>query len=102
MTASAPPVRHGRWWTRVVMVLLICITVPVTPQLRALFPVEQTLMLLASLIAVCMVIGWRQGGSPWRALFWLVVAAAMIAWPGPPAIASYGLVERGWTFESGN
>ena len=102
MTASASPVRHRRWWVRIVMVLLICIAVPVTPQLRALFPVEQGLMLLVALIAASMVVGWRQGGSPWRALIWVILAAVMLAWPRPPAIASYGLIERGWALESGS
>jgi hypothetical protein len=82
------------------MVLVICIAVPVTPQLRALLPVEQTMLLLTSLIAVCMVLGWRQGGSPWKALFWVLLAIVMVAWQRPPTVASYGLLERGWAFES--
>lgn len=84
------------------MVLIICIAVPVTPQLRALLPVEQTLLLLVALIAACMVVGWRQGGSIWRAIAWVALAAALIAWPWPPALGSYGLVERGWAIETGN
>src|SRR6476619_8173330 len=100
MTASVTPTRPGRWWTRILMVLVICIAVPVTPQLRALLPLEQTLMLLTSLIAACMVVGWRQGGSPWRALFWVALAIIMVAYQKPPAIASIGLIERGFAFES--
>jgi hypothetical protein len=102
MTASVTPQRRRRWWTRILMVLVFCIAVPVTPQLRALLPVEQTLMLLTSLIAVCMVLGWRQGGSPWKALAWVLLALVMVAWRTPPSIASYGVIERGWAFESNN
>jgi hypothetical protein len=84
------------------MVLVICIAVPMTPQLRALLPVEQTLLLLTSLIAACMVVGWRQGGSVWKALFWVLLAIVMIAWQRPPAMAAQGLIERGWAFNTHN
>ena len=84
------------------MVLLICIAVPMTPQMRALFPIEQTLMLLTSLVAACMVVGWRQGGSLWRALFWVALALVMLAYKQPPSVTSIGLIERGFAFESGN
>lgn len=102
MTDGVAPYLRYRWWIRTLMVLVICIVVPVTPQLRALVPIEQTLMLLVSLIAACAVIGWRQGGSPWRALFWVALAVIMVAYQKPPAAASYGLVERGFAFESAN
>ena len=102
MTASVTPHRPGRWWVRMVMVLLVCVLVPATPQLRALFPIEQTLLLLTSLIAACMVVGWRQGGSPWRALFWVALAVVMLAYRQPPAVASYGMIERDFAFESRN
>jgi len=102
MTASVTPHRPLRWWVRMVMVLLICLIVPVTPQLRASFPVEQTLLLLTSLMAACMVVGWRQGGSLWRALFWVALALVTLAYRQPPADAVYGLIERGFAFESGS
>jgi hypothetical protein len=102
MTAGATLTPRRRWWVRIVMVLVICIAVPVTPQLRALFPLEQALMLLVVMIATCMVVGWRQGGSLFRALIWVAIAIAMIAWPRSPAVASYGLFERGWSFETGS
>ena len=102
MTVSAAPVRPRRWWTRVTIVLLLCVAVPVTPQLRALLPLEQTLMLLVALMAACMVVGWRQGGSAWRAIAWVAVATALIAWPWPGAQGSFGLVERGWAIGTGN
>lgn len=102
MTASASPVRPRRWWTRIVMVLVICIIVPMTPQARGLLPVEQTLMLLVALIAACAVVGWRQGGSKWLALGWVIAAAAMIAWPRAPEITSLGVIERGWAVEPGS
>ncbi|HVD62320.1 MAG TPA: hypothetical protein VNC11_15725 [Gemmatimonadaceae bacterium] len=102
MTDGVAPFRRYRWWTRIVMVLVICIAAPVTPQLRALLPIEQTLMLLTSLIAACMIVGWRQGGSPWRALFWVTLAIIMVAYQKPPSVASIGLIERGFAFESNN
>jgi hypothetical protein len=85
-----------------VMVLVLCIFVPTVPQLRALFPIEQALLLLVPLIAACAVIGWRQGGSPWLALFWVVLAVIMLAYRQPPTIASYGMVERSWAFQANN
>ncbi|HUQ19784.1 MAG TPA: hypothetical protein VM099_09250 [Gemmatimonadaceae bacterium] len=102
MTASVPPYVRYRWWTRMVMVLLICIVVPITPQLRALVPIEQTMLLLVTLIAACAVIGWRQGGSPWRALFWVAIAVVMVAYRKPPSPTGYGWIERDWAFQANN
>jgi hypothetical protein len=81
------------------MVLVICIIVPITPQARGLLPVEQTLMLVVALIASCAVVGWRNGGSPWLALGWVLAAAAMIAWPRPAAMSTFGVIERGWAVD---
>lgn len=84
------------------MVLVLWILAPVAPQLRALLPVEQSVLLLVALLAACSVVGWRQGGSPWLALFFVVAAVAMVVWPRHPAAGPVGFFERGWAFDSGN
>src|SRR5260221_12432163 len=99
MAATASPFWRHRYWTRIGMVLVLWILAPVAPQLRALLPVEQSVMLLAALLAACSVVGWRQGGSPWLALFFVVGVGPVVAGPRHPSAGPIGFFERGRAFK---
>jgi hypothetical protein len=107
-TVAAAP-RKGSW-RRLALATVLFLAVPLIPQLRVMLPIEQTAMLLVAVIASCMIVGWRQGGKASLAIVWLVLAAALLAWPasslGEPgfgarglAVAgdSYATLARGWT-----
>jgi hypothetical protein len=84
------------------MVLVLCVLAPVTPQLRALLPVEQSLLLLVTLLAACSIVAWRQGASPWFALVFVVLGIAMLLWRRQPEAGAFGFFERGWAFDTGS
>lgn len=108
-TVAAVP-RKGRW-RRLALASVLFLAVPLIPQLRVMLPIEQTAMLLVAVIASCMIVGWRQGGKASLAIIWLVLAAALLAWPAASpgdagsgargwAVAgtnSYATLARGWT-----
>ncbi|HEY7878716.1 MAG TPA: hypothetical protein VIC55_10845, partial [Gemmatimonadaceae bacterium] len=71
--------------------------IPRVPGLSSLVPVVDTLVLLVPALAACCVVGWFAGGSPWMALTWSALAAAVLVLPAPPATnAPYYALARGW------
>jgi hypothetical protein len=65
------------------------------PQLRAVVPIEQTLLLLTPALAVCAWLGWRVGGRLWFAIAWTVITVWVLSRPlaGGGAYAAFA---RGW------
>jgi Predicted membrane protein (DUF2232) len=102
MTASGTAVPQKKTWRRLVVALVFFLAVPLIPQLRVVFPLEQTLMLLVAMVASCAVIGWRQGGRLSATLTWLLLAVALLAWPSLPPGAQYVALARGWLVPSGS
>jgi hypothetical protein len=98
-TAAAP---RKRAWRRLALGLLLFLAVPLIPQLRVMLPIEQTAMLLVAVVASCMIIGWRQGGKASLAIIWLVLAAAVMAWPAALPAGASGSFERSWAVTSAN
>jgi len=92
-TAEGAPRERG--WLRLLPPLAVFLFVPAIPQLRVLVPIEQTLMLLAPILAVGTWVGWRRGGPLWLALLWTVVAGWVISRPLPGS-ESYVAFARGW------
>jgi hypothetical protein len=69
--------------------------VPSIPQVRALVPIEQALLLFVPALAACALVGWWAGGRAFLALAWVALAAVMtLVTPGEPS-AFYNLA-RGW------
>lgn len=102
MTASAAAVPRKKSWRRLVVALVVFLAVPLIPQLRVMFPIEQTLMLLVAVMASCMVVGWRQGGRLSLTITWLLLAMALVMWPALPPEAHYVSLTRSWLFSSGS
>ncbi|MBX9927455.1 MAG: YybS family protein [Gemmatimonadaceae bacterium] len=83
MTAPVEvPIARERGWGRVMVALVAFLVLPVTPLLRVLLPVDQTLLLLAPALAACAIAGWFVGGRPVLALLWTGLAAWALWLPG--------------------
>jgi hypothetical protein len=102
MTASAAAVPRRKSWRRLAVALVVFLAVPLIPQFRVMFPIEQTLMLLVAVMASCMVVGWRQGGRLSLTITWLLLAVALVAWPALPPGAHYVSLARSWLFSAGS
>ncbi len=92
-TAEGAPRERG--WLRLLPPLAVFLFVPAIPQLRVLVPIEQTLLLMAPILAVGTWVGWRRGGPLWLALVWSAIAVWVVS---RPMAGSEGYVAfaRGW------
>jgi hypothetical protein len=71
--ATLEATRERGWW-RIVIAVALFLFVPMTPLLRIMLPVEQTILLLAPALAACAIAGWLAGGRLLLALLWTVLA----------------------------
>lgn len=95
--AALPPViEPRRGWRKLILALVAFILVPLVPQIRAMIPVDDTMLLFVPAMAACSLVGWWAGGRAFSALLW-VALAAMIARQEVAATVEYGNLLRGWT-----
>jgi hypothetical protein len=72
---------------------LIC---PFLPFFEALFPVQQTLLLLVPAIAACSIVGWKLGGRVALAVIWIAFSIWLLLQSAGPAGTQYDPMARGW------
>ncbi len=94
-SVKAAASQQERRWRRLLPAVALFLLVPAVPQLRALVPIEQTLLLLLPALAVAAWIAWRNGGSVWLALAWSAVALWVLSRPMAGG-ASYVAFARAW------
>ncbi|HYV97203.1 MAG TPA: DUF2232 domain-containing protein [Gemmatimonadaceae bacterium] len=94
VSGSQPAQTGERGWRRLLPAVAVFLFVQSLP-LRALVPIEQTLLLLVPALAACAWVAWRNGGRIWFALVWTGVAMVALSRPmaGDP---SYVAFARGW------
>ncbi|MEP6494196.1 MAG: DUF2232 domain-containing protein [bacterium] len=85
-----------RGWGKFLIAIVAFLVVPMIPQMRAVLPVEQTMLLLVPAIAACSLVGWWAGGRAFTAIAWVAIAALMTAQSPAAPMAFYNLV-RGWS-----
>ncbi|MEO5902571.1 MAG: hypothetical protein ABIQ55_01010 [Gemmatimonadaceae bacterium] len=96
MTATAAPVGSRRSWRQLAVGLIAFVGASVVPNVRAVMPVEQTWLLLATVVAVCAIVGWLRGGRLALAVIWIAIAAVLLTSFGGPAGSPYDWMARGW------
>lgn len=96
MTEAVTTERPPGSWRKVAFALAGYLLLPIVPIFRSIIPVEQTLLLLVPVVAVCTILGWRLGGRPTLAIVWTLLAGWIIMQhagvPGTP----YDGLARGW------
>lgn len=96
MTDAIPAPRE-RGWRRLVPALLAFVLVSETPYLRALVPIEQTVVLLVPALAACTIVGWWLGGRLSFAVVWTALAVWLLAHPVARGSAAFDAFVRGWS-----
>jgi hypothetical protein len=84
-----------RGWKGILVGLALFLLVPAIPPLRILAPLEQTIVLVAPLIAVSALIAWWAGGRFWLAALWTATSVWML-WQPLRGGGSYDALGRGW------
>src|SRR6059058_2712142 len=94
--ATTTAEKKQSWWPLFwgLAALLVC---PYVPLLEILIPIQQTLLLLVPVIAVCSILGWMIGGRIALAVIWIAFSAWMLLQPAGPHGTQYDLMARGWT-----
>ncbi|HJU66269.1 MAG TPA: DUF2232 domain-containing protein [Gemmatimonadaceae bacterium] len=94
------PAPREQGWKRIVLALAAFLLVPRVPALRAVTPIEHTLLLLVPALAVCFLVGWLMGGRFGLAVAWLTFAGLVVAIVAAPVRAvestAYFDVARAW------
>lgn len=95
--APVPTVPPGeRGWGKLLLALAAFLLLPEVPQLRALIPVDQTMLLFVPALAACALVGWWAGGRSLLAAVW-VGLAALVALSSPRAAGTFYNLSRGWS-----
>ena len=74
MNGSAPT---ERGWGKLFLALAAFILLPKIPQISALLPIEQTMVLFVPALAACALVGWWAGGRAYLAAAWVAIAVLM-------------------------
>jgi hypothetical protein len=90
--ASAPA---ERGWGKLILAVAAFLLLPTIPQLRALLPVDDTIVLFVPALAACAVVGWWAGGRAFLAVAWVGLAVLMVVQTATPH--AFVNLARGWS-----
>lgn len=93
---AVPVVEPKRGWRKLLLALFVFILAPGIPQVRALLPVDETMLLFVPAMAACALVGWWAGGRAFSAVLW-VALAILISRQQVAATDVYANLLRGWT-----
>jgi hypothetical protein len=94
--AAPSPAPTERGWGKLLIALAVFLVAPHVPQLRALLPIDQTLVLFVPTMAACALVGWWAGGRMFLAVAWVALATLLVMQSGGAPNAFYNLA-RGWS-----
>lgn len=95
-TSEQPLVEPKQGWRKLILALVVFILVPSIPQVRAMLPIDETMLLFVPAMAACALVGWWAGGRAFSAVLW-VALAVMLARQQIAATVDYANLLRGWT-----
>jgi len=108
MTEPAPPAQPAqdapppspapteRGWGKLLLALTAFLFIPEIPQMRAVLPIEQSMLLFVPALAACALVGWWAGGRAFLAIAWVAIAVLLTA-PTPSAPNAFFNLARGWS-----
>ncbi len=97
MSDGPVPAPREQGWSRILLALAAFLLLPHALVLPAFLPMVDTLLLLLPAVAVCCVLGWREGGSPWLAAIWAGLTVWLFSLPAPGGVSeAYYDLARAW------
>lgn len=93
---TMPPAPTERGWGKLLLAIVAFLFIPTIPQLKALLPIDQTMLLFVPAVATCALVGWWAGGRAFLAVAWVGIATLLAVQTGAAATPFYNLV-RGWS-----
>lgn len=90
-----PTVEPRRGWKKLILALIAFFLLPVIPEVRAMLPIDETMLLFVPAMAACSLVGWWAGGRASSAVLW--VGLAVLIDRGVATNDVYSNLLRGWT-----
>ena len=90
-----PTVEPRRGWKKLILALIALFFVPAFA-LRAMLPIDETMLLFVPAMAACSLVGWWAGGRASAALLWVGLAVA-VAGPRDSSSDVFSTLVHGWT-----
>jgi len=90
------PAPTERGWGKLLIAIAAFLFLPNFPQVRAVLPIEQTIVLFAPAVAACALVGWWAGGRAFLAVAWVAIAIALTVERGSAA-GGFDHLARGWS-----
>ncbi len=89
------PAPTERGWGKLFLAFAAFLLLPKIPQIQAILPIEQTMLLFVPALAACALVGWWAGGRAFLAIAWVAIAVLMVRPSGPPD--PFFNLARGWS-----
>ncbi len=96
MSDAAATAPRERGWPLLLAGLAAFLAVPAIPFVRAVVPLQETSLLLATALAACSIAGWRAGGRAWLAAVWTLLGVWAVMTPVTGVSMAYDHLTRGW------
>jgi hypothetical protein len=93
--AATTPAQKKSWWP-LLWGLAAFLVLPQLPFFELMIPIGQPLILLAPVIAVCSIVGWKLGGRAALAVIWLALSVWILLQPAGSPGTPYDQMARGW------
>jgi hypothetical protein len=90
-----PKPEPKRGWKKLLTALIVFTLVPIIPHLRALLPIDETMLLFVPAMAACALVGWWAGGRVLSAVLWAGLAYFMVR--NSESSTVFANLLRGWT-----
>jgi hypothetical protein len=91
-----PKPEPKRGWKKLLLALLVFVVLPIVPQLRAMLPIDETMLLIVPAMAACALVGWWAGGRMLSAVLWLALAI-FVTRQDIASTPVFANLLRGWT-----
>jgi hypothetical protein len=91
-----PKPEPQRGWRKLLLALIVFVVLPLVPQLRAMLPVDETMLLIVPAMAACALVGWWAGGRVLSAVLWLALAV-FVTRQDIASTSVFANLLRGWT-----
>lgn len=88
------PTEQG--WGKLLLAFLVFLAIPKYPELQAILPVKDTMLLFVPAVAACALVGWWAGGRAFLAIAWVAIAVLLLA-PGAAPPDAFSSLVRGWS-----
>src|SRR5579885_2039259 len=94
--APVAPAPTERGWGKLLLAGAAFLIIPAIPQIRAMLPSDDTMMLFVPAVAACALVGWWAGGRAFLAVAWVAIAVLLTA-PAPASADPFYNLARGWS-----